>query len=59
MHSLGSGTFSHARPFDHECYNDLETLSPLGFTKNIVDFAADIYTAIGNNWMLFPPSSLI
>ena len=27
----------------------------LRFRKNIVDFAADIYTAIGNNWMLFPP----
>ena len=26
MHRLGSGTFINARPYDHECYNDLETL---------------------------------
>jgi hypothetical protein len=55
MHSLGGGNLSHARPFSDDCYNELRLLSPLGFTKNITDFAADVYAAIGNNWMLFPP----
>jgi hypothetical protein len=55
MHSLGSGNLSRARSCNDACYDELRTLSPLGFTKNITDFAADVYAAIGNNWMLAPP----
>ena len=55
MHSLGSGNLSQARPWNDVCYDELRALSPLGFTKNIIDFAADVYAAIGNNWMLAPP----
>lgn len=55
MHSLGGGNLSHARPFSDDCYNEIRLLSPLGFTKNITDFDAEVYAAIGNGWMLFPP----